>query len=70
MQAPCDTYSTVTKDRDDVRLGMYRLVNMLLPQRGVFQIVKDRLLAGTALLFALHPNNSIFHSNIQDKLQD
>ena len=69
LQAPCDTYSTVTKDRDDVRLGVFCFVNVLLPQRGVFQIVKDRFLAGSALLLGLHPDNSVFHSNIQGRRQ-
>ena len=61
--------STVTKDGNDVSLGVFSFVYVLLPQSGIFQIVKDRFLAGTALLLALHPDNSVFHSKIQGRRQ-
>ena len=69
VQAPCDTCSTVPKDGNDVGLRVLSLVNVLLPQRGVFQIVEDCFLAGSALLLALHPDDSVFHSKIQGRRQ-
>ena len=59
--------SGICKDRDDVSLSMLRFVYMLFPQRGVFQIVEDRFLAGSAFLLVLHPHNCVLHAKIQGK---
>ena len=59
--------SYLTKDRNNICLSVFSLVNVLLPQRGVFQIVEDRFLAGSAFLLVLHPHNCVLHSKIQDK---
>tara|TARA_A100001234_G_scaffold135032_1_gene118479 strand:- start:699 stop:848 length:150 start_codon:yes stop_codon:yes gene_type:complete len=45
------------------------LVDVLFPQCGVVQIVEDRLLAGSALLLVLHPNNCVLHAKIENKLK-
>jgi len=59
----CDSLLAVTEEGDDVRFCMYRFVYVLLPLNGIFQIVKDRLLGGLALLLWFHPNDSVFHAN-------
>ena len=59
--------STVPIDGDDVSATMLRFVDMLLPQSGVVQIVEDRLLAGGALLFVLHPNNCVLHDKTEGR---
>ena len=48
---------------------MLRFVDMLLPQSGIFQIVEDRFLAGSAFLLVLHPHNCVLHAKIQGKQQ-
>ena len=63
-----DTSSTVPIDGDDVSATMLRLVYVLFPQSGIVQIVKDRLLAGSALLLLFHPNDCVLHAKIQDRL--
>ena len=48
---------------------MLGLVYVLLPQSGIVQIVKDRLLAGGALLLVLHPNDCVLHAKIEGRLE-
>ena len=61
--------SGLAVDGDDVSATMLRLVYVLFPQSGIVQIVKDRLLAGGALLLVLHPNNCVLHANNRNKLK-
>tara|TARA_B100001939_G_C16444692_1_gene406312 strand:- start:247 stop:378 length:132 start_codon:yes stop_codon:yes gene_type:complete len=41
---------------------MLRLVDVLFPQSGIFQIVEDRFLAGSAFLLVPHPHNCVLHA--------
>ena len=64
-----DTSLTVPIDGDDVSATMLGLVYVLFPQSGIVQIVKDRLLAGGALLLVLHPNDCVLHAKIEGRLE-
>ena len=61
--------SGLAVDGDDVSATVLGFVYVLFPQSGVVQIVKDRLLAGGALLLVFHPNNCVLHDNTGGRQQ-